>query len=76
MSCQCMMGDESKEQVKEAIVYAIEIIDDHLPVVGSIMDLPAIDRAERAIIGGLIDALWDWDFTMNVCEDASMLCSA
>lgn len=51
---------DNREIVKEAIICAIETVDDRIPVIGPLMDLPCVDRVERDMVTMFVDWVFDY----------------
>ena len=52
----CKDDKKYKQICKELLVFAVEILDDHLAP--AFMDLPYVDTLERKFISCLVDYLW------------------
>lgn len=53
---------DNREQVKEAIICALETLDDRIPFIGPFMDIPCVDKVERDVISRIVDYLCDCEF--------------
>ena len=43
--------------IREAIYFAIEIIDDKVPMIGPILDLPFVDEIEKKAVDTIVDTV-------------------
>jgi len=50
-------NNNNAESVKQTLRCVIELVDDKLPVVGPLMDLPIVDELEEALVNRLVDAM-------------------
>lgn len=68
----------SKEWYKKNIYNILEVLDDNIPVVGRLMDLPIIDEIEQKIVDKIIDVVWDMgDINIDAQhDDVFLMCSA
>lgn len=53
---------DNREIVKEALVCALETVDDKIPIVGPFMDIPCIDKMERDLVSMIVDYLCDYQY--------------
>lgn len=67
-------SDEQRKQwYKTQIDAIIEVIDDMIPVVGKLMDLPVVDKIEQKVIDTLVDVAWEINFN-DIDEHTSFMC--
>lgn len=65
-SFELIAGKSEQEQKKwcaDRLREAFETVDTLIPVVGTFMDLPAVDEAEQRVIEQLVD--WAWEQHQN-----------
>lgn len=51
--------ESSKDTLKKGIMAVLEIVDDKIPFVGPIMDIPIIDKLEEELVGCMVDMVCD-----------------
>lgn len=49
----------AKAAAKDTLAQLLEVLDNKLPIVGNIMDLPMIDALERQLVDAVVDAAWE-----------------
>lgn len=53
------MEEKSKKQIfKDFITSVVEVFDNHIPVVGPIMDLPIVDEFEKKTVDVIVESSW------------------
>lgn len=53
--------EQRKQWYKNQLDAIVEVIDDMIPVVGKVMDLPVVDEIEQKIVDVVIDYVWDFN---------------
>lgn len=55
------MTDINKEQIKKMLQFVIELVDEKLPIVGSVMDHPIVDEMEKEAVDIFVEACFYTD---------------
>ena len=59
--------DQMKKLVKESLEQMVEVLDNHIPIVGSLMDLPIIDALEKSAVDNIVDIAWQISLDIHDC---------
>ena len=63
-----------KDDIEETLAACLEMVDDKLPLIGPIMDLPIVNDIEHEVIKIVVDLVWDLEVTAP--DFATCFCSA
>jgi hypothetical protein len=61
--------DKEKEDLKIQVEALVEALDDMIPVVGKLMDLPFVNEIEKRIIENVVDYVWDAELVGLLNDD-------
>jgi hypothetical protein len=61
-------NEQQKQGYKHKIYAIVEMLDDMIPVVGKLMDIPVVDALEQKLVDALVDTVFNIKFTAADCE--------
>lgn len=54
--------EKQKQDVVNCLYAVVEMLDDQIPIVGKVLDLPIVNGIEHKVVEAFVDAVWDAQF--------------